>query len=102
MPKVMKKWRQAEDGSGLEECELTCVFIPPICPGADSTSLTLDYDMVFADDEREANPASFKFFQAAQDWKARAAAMADLSDSSSSSSDDEDEDGDDDHDKEAE
>jgi crooked neck len=21
MPKVMKKWRQAEDGSGLEECE---------------------------------------------------------------------------------
>lgn len=23
MPKVMKKWRQAEDGSGLEECEST-------------------------------------------------------------------------------
>ncbi|KAI5451636.1 NineTeen Complex (NTC) component [Naganishia albida] len=70
MPKVMKKWRQAEDGSGLEEY----------------------YDMVFADDEREANPASFKFFQAAQEWKQRAAAMAeDLSDSSSSD-DDEDED----------
>jgi crooked neck len=49
--------------------------------------------MVFADDEREANPASFKFFQAAQEWKQRAAAMAeDLSDSSSSSSDDEDDD----------
>jgi crooked neck len=52
--------------------------------------------MVFADDEREANPASFKFFQAAQDWKARAAALADLSDSSSSSSDDEDDNDDDD------
>lgn len=23
MPKVMKKWRQAEDGSGLEECEFS-------------------------------------------------------------------------------
>lgn len=49
--------------------------------------------MVFADDEREANPASFKFFQAAQEWKQRAAAMAeDLSDSSSSSDDEDDDD----------
>ncbi|KAJ9119125.1 NineTeen Complex (NTC) component [Naganishia vaughanmartiniae] len=76
MPKVMKKWRQAEDGSGLEEY----------------------YDMVFADDEREANPASFKFFQAAQEWKQRAA-MAELSDSSSSDDDDDDDDDNEDNDK---
>ncbi|KAJ9103215.1 NineTeen Complex (NTC) component [Naganishia friedmannii] len=76
MPKVMKKWRQAEDGSGLEEY----------------------YDMVFADDEREANPASFKFFQAAQEWKQRAA-MADLSDPSSSDDDDDDDNDDDDDDE---
>jgi crooked neck len=56
--------------------------------------------MVFADDEREANPASFKFFQAAQEWKQRAA-LADLSDSSSSDDDDEDDD-DEDNDKEEE
>jgi crooked neck len=40
--------------------------------------------MVFPDDEREANPASFKFFQAAQEWS-RNQALADLSDSDSDS-----------------
>jgi crooked neck len=90
MPKVMKKWRQAEDGSGLEECR--SMLLDRRKMWLTSISL-LDYDMVFADDEREANPASFKFFQAAQEWKQRAAAMAeDLSDSSSSDDDEDDED----------
>jgi hypothetical protein len=39
MPRVVKKWRKLEDGSGaLEEY----------------------WDMIFADDEREANPTNFK------------------------------------------
>lgn len=32
-----------------------------------------DWDLVFADDEREANPTSFKFLQMAHAWKAKAA-----------------------------
>lgn len=31
-----------------------------------------DWDLVFADDEREANPTSFKFLQMAHAWKATA------------------------------
>jgi crooked neck len=31
-----------------------------------------DWDMVFADDERESNPASFKFLQMAREWSKRA------------------------------
>ncbi|KAI0701868.1 pre-mRNA-splicing factor CLF1 [Cytidiella melzeri] len=32
----------------------------------------LDWDMVFADDERESNPTSFKFMQMAHEWSKRA------------------------------
>jgi crooked neck len=47
MPTTRKKWRKAEDGSGaLEEY----------------------WDLAFPDDERDANPTTFKFFQAAQAW----------------------------------
>lgn len=28
-----------------------------------------DYDLIFADDERESNPTSFKFLQMARAWK---------------------------------
>jgi crooked neck len=50
-PTTRKRWRKAEDGSGaLEEY----------------------WDLVFPDDEKEANPATFKFFQAAQNWAAQA------------------------------
>ena len=33
-----------------------------------------DWDLVLADDEREANPTSFKFLQMAHAWKARSIA----------------------------
>lgn len=36
--------------------------------------LNLDWDMVFADDERESNPTSFKFLQMAHAWKKKQAA----------------------------
>lgn len=50
MPTTRKRWRKAEDGSGaLEEY----------------------WDIAFPDDERDANPSTFKFFQAAQNWAAQ-------------------------------
>lgn len=49
MPTTRKRWRKAEDGSGqLEEY----------------------WDLAFPDDERDANPSSYKFFKAAQEWAA--------------------------------
>ena len=35
-----------------------------------SLTLATDWDLVFADDEREANPTSFKFLQMAHAWRA--------------------------------
>jgi crooked neck len=50
LPTTRKRWRKAEDGSGaLEEY----------------------WDIAFPDDERDANPSTFKFFQAAQNWAAQ-------------------------------
>jgi crooked neck len=55
MPTTRKRWRKAEDGSGtLEEY----------------------WDIAFPDDERDANPTTFKFFQAAQNWAAKKSAGA--------------------------
>lgn len=51
--------------------------------------------MVFADDEKEANPASFKFFQAAQEWSRNRGNLGldddDDDDDDDDSSDDDDE-----------
>jgi crooked neck len=71
-PTTRKRWRKAEDGSGaLEEY----------------------WDLVFPDDEKEANPATFKFFQAAQNWAAQKGAGGGLSyDMPSDEEDEEDED----------
>lgn len=45
----------------------------PTSPGYNINILTLpslpDWDFVFADDERESNPTSFKFMQMAHAWK---------------------------------
>jgi len=38
-----------------------------------------DYDLIFADDERESNPTSFKFLQMARAWKSSLAGGAPLS-----------------------
>ncbi|AAW41086.1 hypothetical protein CNBA6540 [Cryptococcus deneoformans B-3501A] len=80
LPTTRKRWRKAEDGSGeLEEY----------------------WDLVFPDDEREANPTSFKFFQAAQAWAQQRAGQGEeggLSYDLPSDSEDENEDGDEDGD----
>lgn len=50
---------------------------------------------MFADDERDANPTTFKFFQAAQNWAAqRASATAGLYEPDDSDDSDEEVDGD--------
>lgn len=65
MPTTRKRWRKAEDGSGqLEECEWIVVVPLDIAD-------TPDWDLAFPDDERDANPASYKFFKAAQEWAAQ-------------------------------
>lgn len=77
MPTTRKRWRKAADGSGaLEEY----------------------WDIAFPDDEREANPTTFKFFQAAQNWAAQRAQETGggLSYDMPSDSDDDDEDDEDD------
>lgn len=47
MPRVVKKWKNTEDG--VEEY----------------------YDMLFADDEQQNNPASLKFLEMAHAWKSK-------------------------------
>lgn len=74
MPATRKRWRKAEDGSG---------------------SLEEYWDLAFPDDEKDANPTTFKFFQAAQQWAAQKGAGAGaggLSYDMPDDSDDEDED----------
>jgi crooked neck len=51
-PQTRQKWRKAEDGSN---------------------ELEMYWDLVFPDDEKEENPSTFKFFQAAQEWAAKKA-----------------------------
>ena len=42
-------------------------------PRRDGADQIIDWDLAFPDDERDANPATFKFFQAAQSWQKAAA-----------------------------
>ena len=93
MPTTRMRWRKAQDGSGeLEECTSS-----PHPPGRRADRL-VDWDISFPDDEREANPASYNFFKAAQDWAAKrtggVAAGGGLSYDLPSDSDDEDDDND--------
>ncbi|CAE6413315.1 unnamed protein product [Rhizoctonia solani] len=65
MPQIIKRWRRGEGSGALEEY----------------------WDMLFADDEREANPTSFKLLQMAHAWKNAQAAQS--SDSEEDESEDE-------------
>ncbi|KAF8593770.1 protein prenylyltransferase, partial [Ceratobasidium sp. AG-I] len=71
MPQIIKRWRKADESGALEEY----------------------WDMLFADDEREANPTSFKLLQMAHAWKNAQANAGAGSDSDSDESDDDDVDG---------
>jgi len=62
MPQVTKRWRKLESGD-MEECAWLILL-------SDCVLTTVaDWDILFADDEREANPATFKFIQNALAWR---------------------------------
>jgi len=54
MPRVVKKRRKVDEDGSMEEY----------------------FDLIFADDEQQQNPASFKLLQLAHAWKAKQAAAA--------------------------
>ena len=69
MPIVSRKRRTVDDaGDMVEECKSDSR------DKAHISDIYSDWDMVFPDDEREANPASFKFLEMAHKWKQMQAA----------------------------
>jgi crooked neck len=75
MPIVSKKRRKVDEAGDMEE---ECAYnnLPITWNFTCSVDLLMmmtlgdaDWDMVFADDERESNPASFKFLEMAHKWK---------------------------------
>jgi crooked neck len=79
MPLVTKKRRPVADSDVLEECEPIPPSPPVACIASSEnqcrrTSFRADWDMVFPDDERESNAASFKFLEMAHKWKQTQAA----------------------------
>ena len=68
MPQVTKRWRKLDSGD-MEEC--TFAILPSRTDHILTDSPLSDWDILFADDEREANPATFKFIQNALAWRVR-------------------------------
>jgi crooked neck len=77
-----------------------CVFISSQCSRSEPDHDLSDWDILFADDEREANPATFKFIQNALAWRSkgsggqRGGMLAELLAQEEESDEDEDGDGD--------
>ena len=80
MPIVSRKRRMVGDnGDNEEECKCPFVLFFNPSPSLNKHQNNLltflppfsntDWDMVFPDDERESNPASFKFLEIAHRWK---------------------------------
>lgn len=61
-PIVSKKRRVDETGQVVEGKSTEIILSETF------TNAAADWDMVFADDERESNPATFKFLQFAHQW----------------------------------
>ncbi|KAF5357117.1 hypothetical protein D9756_006795 [Leucocoprinus leucothites] len=76
---LLETWKSFEEAHGSPDDVAKVQAMMPIVSKRrhvdQETGQTVeDWDLVFADDEREANPTSFKFLQMAHAWKARAAA----------------------------
>ncbi|TFY53910.1 hypothetical protein EVG20_g9917 [Dentipellis fragilis] len=61
---LLQVWKNFEEENGTPDDVAKLTFL----------ACHADYDYIFADDEREANPTSFKFLQMAHAWKAKKAA----------------------------
>lgn len=68
MMPITSKRRIVDKETG-QTVEGTSLLVPRSSPAKPSI-LFADWDIVFADDEREANPTTFKFLQMAHAWKA--------------------------------
>jgi len=62
-----------------------------LCSSEGTDSPLSDWDILFADDEREANPATFKFIQNALAWRMKDGGGMDLSAALLAQDDDDDE-----------
>jgi crooked neck len=72
MMPIVSKRRHVDEETG-QVVEGRTLVTPSLMSVRVLTSF-IDWEMVFADDEREANPTSFKFLQMAHAWKAKQAA----------------------------
>ncbi|KAF7763681.1 hypothetical protein Agabi119p4_8218 [Agaricus bisporus var. burnettii] len=75
---LLETWKTFEESHGTPEDVAKVQAMMPIVSKRrhvdQETGQTVeDWDLVFADDEREANPTSFKFLQMAHAWKAKSA-----------------------------
>lgn len=103
---LLEAWAAFEDEHGSDADRARVAELKPQTRKRwrteDNGELGEYWDLVFPDDERESNPTTFKFFQAAQQWAANKGQQGglsyDMSDSDSDSDDDDDNDenGDDD------
>ena len=65
-----KRHLDEETGEQVEGLSLLCFKTRRLIAYIVLLELFTDWDFVFADDERDANPTSFKFLQMAHAWKA--------------------------------
>ncbi|ETW77153.1 hypothetical protein HETIRDRAFT_388667 [Heterobasidion irregulare TC 32-1] len=78
---LLQVWKNFEEKRGTSEDVARVQGMMPIqgkrrYVDEETGQLVEDYDYIFADDEREANPTSFKFLQNAHAWKAARASGA--------------------------
>ncbi|KAI0342562.1 protein prenylyltransferase [Trametopsis cervina] len=73
---LLESWKVFEEANGTEDDVARVQNMFPIVSRKrkvdESGQAVEDWDMVFADDERESNPTSFKFLQMAHEWSKRA------------------------------
>ncbi|EIM87553.1 pre-mRNA-splicing factor CLF1 [Stereum hirsutum FP-91666 SS1] len=72
---LLQVWKNFEEQRGTEEDVERVQGMMPVqgkrrYVDEETGQLVEDYDYIFADDERESNPTSFKFLQMAHAWKA--------------------------------
>lgn len=78
---LLEVWKTFEEEHGTEEDVSKVEGMKPIVSKKrhvdQETGQTVeDWDLVFADDERESNPTTFKFLQMAHAWKTQTAAAS--------------------------